>query len=436
MQKPTLVFSPQRSAIPSQGGTVDLLFRVQAPDRPAEFVTTHTPKRLSLVVDRSGSMRGRPLDEALKCVLHISQHLTPKDDLSLVVYDSEVNVIMPIGPMLSQSAVQAAVSQVRSGGSTNLHGGWLAGAEELEGGSEQSISRVILLSDGQVNFGIRSHAEIQSQCATWLGKGVSTSTVGLGRSFNEELMVGMAQAGGGQNYYGQRAEDLFDSFDEELSLLQAMYMRKLSVKFIPAAGVIIEMLSNAPQQPDGSYRMTDLAWDAESWLAMRLHVSPCAAGTIRDLLAATLTGTTMEGESIEMSAPLLQLEALNKANYAGLPNDEMVQRRLDEVRFAKASKRLRELAEAGMIDEARWLLDSLEAEFGRNEWVKAKITQLRNMIEEDVMMMMKEAHYSAMKMSNRLASKDEMAYSMDETELDMPSFLRKKESEGRGRPRR
>ncbi len=436
MHKPTLVFSPLRNAVPAQGGVVDLLFRVQAPDRPANLAIKHTPKRLSLVVDRSGSMSGEPLEEALKCVVHIAKHLTPQDDLSLVVYDNEVNVIMPIGPMVSQEAVQTAVSQVRSGGSTNLHGGWLEGAEQLEGGSEKSISRVILLSDGQVNCGIRSHSEIQTQCGNWLARGVSTTTVGLGRNFNEDLMVGMAQAGGGQNYYGQRAEDLFDSFDEELSLLQAMYMRKLSVKFIPAPGVIVEMLNTAPQQLDGSYRMTDLAWDAESWLAIRLHVTPSAAGTMKDLLAVTLTGMTMEGEQLEISAPLLQLPVQNNVDYASLPIDELVQRRLDEVRFARAASSLRELAARGRIEDARRLMDDLEAEFGRNEWLKAKIIQLRNMIEEDVMMMMKEVHYSAMKMSRRLASKQELAYCMDETESEMPAFLRKKESEGRGRARR
>jgi Ca-activated chloride channel family protein len=436
MHKPTLVFSPLRNAAPAQGGSVDLLLRVQAPDKPADIAVQHTPKRLALVVDRSGSMHGEPLDEAMKCVSHIAKHLTPKDDLCIVVYDSRVDVLMPIGPMLSQDAVQTAISQVISGGSTNLHGGWLAGAEQLEGGSDNAISRVLLLSDGQVNAGLRVQSEIEAQCTAWQAKGITTTTVGLGRNFNEDLMVGMAQAGGGQNYYGQRAEDLFDSFDEELSLLQAMYMRKLSVKLIPAAGVIVEMLSPAVQQADGTYRMTDLAWDSESWLAVRLHISPSAPGTMRDLLAVTLTGTTMDGNHVETSAPLLQLEALVPDDYAKLSVDELVERRLDELRFAKASTKLRELAKAGQVDAARTLLNELEAEFGKNKWLMAKIEQLRRLTEEDMEMMSKEVQYSAFRMSRRLASKSEVAFCMDETDLDMPSFLRKKESEGKGRTSR
>jgi hypothetical protein len=47
--------------------------------------------------------------------------------------------------------------------------------------------------------------------------------------------------------------------------------------------------------------------------------------------------------------------------------------------------------------------------------------------------MTKEVSFSAYRMSNRLVSKQEMRYMSDETESIMPPFLRKKESEGRGR---
>ena len=179
MEKATIVFSPLRNAVPAQGGSIDLLIRVQSPDWPLDKAVEHTPKRLALVVDRSGSMAGQPLDEALKCVSHIAKHLTPKDALSVVVYDTQVDLLMPIGPMLSVAAVENAIAQVTSGGMTNLHGGWLAGAEQLEGGIAKSISRVILLSDGQANEGLTIQHEIETQCRAWHERGVTTTTVGL-----------------------------------------------------------------------------------------------------------------------------------------------------------------------------------------------------------------------------------------------------------------
>lgn len=58
MTQPTIVFSPLQAGVPAEGGALEVLVRVQAPDRPADLAVTHLPKRLALVVDRSGSMGG------------------------------------------------------------------------------------------------------------------------------------------------------------------------------------------------------------------------------------------------------------------------------------------------------------------------------------------------------------------------------------------
>ncbi|NBW43765.1 MAG: VWA domain-containing protein, partial [Sphingobacteriia bacterium] len=376
---------------------------------------------------------GKPLREALRCVMHIASHLTPKDQLSLVVYDDQVEVMVPLSEVSSVSAIQQAVDMVHSGGSTDLFNGWLRGAEQLEGGTARAVSRVVLLSDGQANHGETRISHIQQECKAWLEKGVSTTTVGLGRGFNEDLMIAMADAGGGQQYYGQTAEDLYDSFDQELSLLQAMYLRGIALKLIPAPGVIVEMLSVAPQHPDGTYKMNDLAWGAETWVGVRLHISPTAPGTLRDLLAVSFTGTDLQGHALSQSGAMLQLPAVDQTAFLALLPDELVERRLLEAEFGKASDELRHLARRGNRLDTMRKLAEMDERFGHHPWLKAKMEQMRRLSEEDMMMMVKEASFSAMRMSKSLASKSEVMFCMDETESNMPSFLRKKETEGRGR---
>jgi hypothetical protein len=56
MTQPTIVFSPLQAGVPAAGGALEVLARVQAPDRPADLATAHLPKRLALVVDRSFSL--------------------------------------------------------------------------------------------------------------------------------------------------------------------------------------------------------------------------------------------------------------------------------------------------------------------------------------------------------------------------------------------
>ena len=433
MTQPTLLLSPIKSVVPAQGGSFDLLVRVQAPERPIALSTPQFAKRLALVVDRSGSMSGKPLNEALRCVMHIARHLAPTDQLALVAYDTRVDVLRHLAPIGSTDELQAIINGVDSGGSTNLHGGWLGGAQLLEGAGVASISRVLLLSDGQANAGLVDQSVIELQCAQWLKRGISTTTVGLGHGFNEDLMIGMARAGGGQQYYGQTAEDLYDSFDEELSLLHSMCLRQLDVTLVPAPGVTIEPLNITQQNPDGSYRLSDLAWSAESWLALRLHLSPSAVSDMRDLLSASLHARTMEGHSTTASTAPLRLVVASAHDYAQAMPDATVARRLQEVEFAQASQKLRDLARLGDMKATLALIDALDQRFGQHPWLKDKLTALRRMALEDSGMMAKEVTFMYRKMNSRNVAASEGLYVADETESNLPAFLRKKASEGRGR---
>ena len=62
-----------------------------------------------------------------------------------------------------------------------------------------------------------------------------------------------------------------------------------------------------------------------------------------------------------------------------------------------------------------------------------KLKRLRQLAERDPEMMGKEVRLSAMRMSSRLSAKSEVRYSVDETDLAIPAFVRKKGQEGKGR---
>ena len=436
MVQPTIILSPTKPVIPAAGGTLEVLVRVQAPDQPQDQAHKVTPKRLSLVVDRSGSMSGQPLTEALKCVSHIADRMTSTDQLAVVVYDDAVDTLVPLTPMVSAQAIHRAIAHVQSGGCTDLFAGWEEGAKQLEGGTKESISRVLLLSDGQANRGLQEVDAIEKHCKEWLTKGVSTTTVGLGRSFNEDLMIAMARAGSGQQYYGQTASDLYDSFDEEFSLLHALCLRQLDLKLIPGSGIILEPLGLVQQNPEGSYRLSDLAWGSQAWLMVRLHLSPTAVGDVRDLLVVSLAARTLEGQLINAHSNMLQLPAVDEARFAAAPVDDYVQGRIQELEFAVSSQALRELARSGDARGVQRMLDELERRFGQHPWLKDKLLRLRQLAEDDAEMISKEVLFSQRKMSSRLNARAEVAYSMDETNSTMPSFLRKKAEEGKGRRNR
>lgn len=192
----TVVLTPLRAGLcAGRDNTVDVLVRIQAPDAPASHGGQRPPQALALVIDRSGSMGGRPLAEAKRCADYVLGKLRPSDSVAVVSFDNRVQRLWPAVPLGDGGHQRAAIAGIQPGGNTNLHRGWKDGTDALAEVSGQGLKRVILLSDGQANEGVTDEAEIAAQCAAWTSQGVTTSTYGLGNRFHEELMVAMARAG-------------------------------------------------------------------------------------------------------------------------------------------------------------------------------------------------------------------------------------------------
>jgi Ca-activated chloride channel family protein len=226
-----------------------VLVRVQTPDAPPSDMPVRKPYHLALVIDRSGSMSGEPIREAVRCARHMVDRLAPSDHASLIVFDDRVKTLVGAQPVGNRKALHTALSLIHEGGSTNLHGGWKAGADGLlPGAADSALARVILLSDGNANVGEITETEpIAALCQEAAAKGVTTSTYGLGRDFNEDLMVGMAKRGQGNHYYGDTAADLFEPFAEEFDFISATCIRAPGQAVAaPQHGVKIRLLNDYP----------------------------------------------------------------------------------------------------------------------------------------------------------------------------------------------
>ena len=95
---------------------------------------------------------------------------------------------------------------------------------------------------------------------------------------------------------------------------------------------------------------------------------------------------------------------------------------------------MRSLLVAGDTTAAEKLLAQMETAAASHPWLKDKVQRLKELAARDAVMAQKELSYGRMKMSSRLASAEMAQYNVDETSrTDIPSFLRRKRSEGKGR---
>ena len=392
---------------------VQVLARIQAPDAPEGEGSARPPQSVALVLDRSGSMGGKPLDEAKRCADYVIGKLRPVDSLAIVSFDNRVQRHWPAVPVNSGIPQRAASSGTEAGGSTNLHGGWIEGVVALSGVTGQSVKRVILLSDGQANEGLTDSVELAELCRRWASEGVTTSTYGLGDNFNEDLMVSMARAGGGNHYYGNTAEDLMEPFQQELELLGNLCLRETTLSAMTADGIRVEMINELLETGQG-WRMPDLAWGSEAWALLRLTVPASAvprAGTDAVVLKVVINGLTLTGEPVRLEPMSLVLPSMPAATFDLLTEDELVVRRSLELAAADYLKQMRAAASFGHWDQVEAMLAKAREELRGSPWVIATLDSMRDLAaQKSQQRMMKEAMYSNRRLTTRLASKYELAF--------------------------
>jgi Ca-activated chloride channel family protein len=130
-----------------------------------------------------------------------------------------VSLDMPIAT-LDHATRQRALSVVRNieeGGGTNIDGGLMAARSALtKVDLSGRIGRVILVSDGRPTEGDRREATLVSHASRLNDSAVTTSTIGVGLDYNEDLMEHIAVEGRGRYHYMKTGSELAKILDDEL----------------------------------------------------------------------------------------------------------------------------------------------------------------------------------------------------------------------------
>lgn len=213
---------------------------IQAPE--VEPQGGRPPVNIAFALDRSGSMGGGKFQLAQQAVQQAIARLDARDRFSLVVFDHEVQTVQAstvATPRARQRAL-AALAHFGPRGSTNLGEGWLVGCGQVAAFlSDATVGRCMLLTDGQANVGIVDPPTLCHHATELRGRGVSTSTFGVGHDFDEQLLGPMADAGGGAFNYIEHAEQIPALMDQELGETLEVVARRVVLELTLPAGVTV-----------------------------------------------------------------------------------------------------------------------------------------------------------------------------------------------------
>lgn len=212
---------------------------------------------LAIVIDRSGSMQRGRLEAAKEAAIGIVSRLSRHDHLSVVVYDSEVDVLVDGQRQDKDTRPQTceAIRTVRTRGMTNLSGGWLRGARCVADVMEREdikAGHVILLSDGHANEGETSPEALGELAGDLAARGVTSSCVGIGNDYSPLQLNAIAAAGEGEMHHSDQPGEIIEVVMGELGEATQLVARNFSVSLRLPLGVTARQLTNYRGTQEGN----------------------------------------------------------------------------------------------------------------------------------------------------------------------------------------
>lgn len=326
---------------------------------PAPRRAHRAPVNVALVLDRSGSMGGEKIRLAREAVAHALALLAPDDRFTLVVYDSEVDVLVESTPASGEAKKLALqrLAEVDARGSTDLAGGWLAGVTQvLAHLAPQSVGRCLLLTDGLANVGVVEPEVLAARAREWREQGVSTSTFGVGCDFDEHLLQQVASSGGGHFYFIETPQQIPDLLASELGETLEIVARD--------AALVLNLSDGVDATPVGPFPLDTAG------RVLRVNLGHLVSGQETQLVVRLVFPTGVEGQQAMVGFRLVDAEGAlevaertitwtfaSHAENDAQPRDRFVDHFVAAIHAALARQQALLLNRDGRFDDARRLLE-------------------------------------------------------------------------------
>jgi Ca-activated chloride channel family protein len=339
MPSPTIEVVPLRKGVCSDAPVVlDILIRITPP--MPEVHILRPPINLGLVLDRSGSMGSEmKMEHAIDAALYAVEQLLPSDRVSVTIFDEVVETIVPNTTAQEKRSIIERMRTVTARGSTALAAGWSEGSDQVgkhfvQGG----LNRVLLLSDGLANVGLTDPNAIAGNVEAAARLGISTSTMGVGRDYNEDLMEAMATGGDGNYYFIETPKQLADIFQTEMQGLMATTGHHVSLGVEPAdpAISISDVLNDFAKTSHGRLMLPNLVIGMPVNVVIRLAVPP-RTGTSVVCRFRVAWDEPRQTTRIEAWSEL-ELPAIPHGAWERLPDDPVVEEQVALLMSARAKQ--------------------------------------------------------------------------------------------------
>ena len=343
-----------------------------------------TPVNLAIVLDRSGSMAGDKLEHAKEAAIMAIERLTPADILSVVIYDSEVEVLVPATKVSDPQAICQAIRRIRAGSNTALFAGVSKGAREVRKFLDRGrVNRIILLSDGLANEGPSTPHELGELGASLIREGISVTTFGLGLGYNEDLMAELARRSDGNHAFIETPAELARIFNAEFGDVLSVVAQEVTVEIVFSHCRPVRLLGRDGEIRDRTIRTTlnQLYGNQEKYVL--LEFASDGRDNIPPAIEVRVSWTDMRTKKSETSTERIAVRFSEKPEEVSAAENRAVMISASQLIANDRYKIATRLRDEGRIEEARKLLLT-NTEYLDEKAKRYQAPQLKEFSEQNV----------------------------------------------------
>ncbi len=321
-----------------------------------------TPVNVAIVIDRSGSMSGEKIARARDAAIQAVNRLNSNDIVSIITYESTVNVLVPATKLSDKSSVIEAIRKITPAGSTALFAGVSKGAEEVKKFlAKNRVNRIILLSDGLANVGPSTPSELGALGASLARENISVSTIGLGLGYNEDLMTQLAMKSDGNHAFVENAADLVRIFNREFDDVLSVVAQEISITIKCAPGIRPVRVLGREAEISGQNvvtSMNQLYGGQEKYVLLEIEVPAGEADKTRNVATVNISYANMITKTTDKLQSSLAVRYTNSETaVAKAKNKKVIESAVIQI-ATKNNEEAMKLRDQGKINEAKKKLES------------------------------------------------------------------------------
>lgn len=338
------------------------------------------PVNLTIVVDRSTSMRGQRLDQVRAAALSIISNLDPTDSASVVAFSDRAEVFVTPDQARDAAVARARLSLLQAGGGTEIAQGIEAGLGELKRNfSRDGVNQMILLTDGRTYGDEDACRSLANHAASM---GVAINSVGIGSDWSDSLMDEISSKTGGNVVFLDSPHAMADLLQGIFDSLTRVVASRVRIEGAVSVAVDVRSVFRLEPEPmplgeSLPFFLGHLPRDGAIRVLVEAVIQPIGEADELVFGQFTINGDILGQASEAMGLPLQVSIPISK-NPDGAPPPESIVSALSFISLYRMQEKARLEAELGEALQAARRLENLATQLlatGERDLARAALNE-------------------------------------------------------------